>query len=253
LSLGREREQKSKRQRRKHKRYTPDLVVHPGFLPNPGAVLRAPRTPLTRTGNTSADIRQIPAVLKQDSSFDRLGQRQIVLSARKGRLNRNTPDKLGRTADSNLRHSTKAKNVSKAASILQMNDLERLRILQIDDELGSPEFPGWLGAIEDAPLPSSLASEPQRSSCWRGRCPQVDPVEAYFDPFDQGGEDSALAGHRQLGPVLSDPEDKGPNLSFQGRDRRPRSRSWLHLDLYTADQQAEVERLVALAQRLLTM
>jgi len=34
--------------------------------------------------------------------------------------------------------------------------------------------------------------------------------------------------------VLRDPEDKGPNLSFQGRERRPRSRSWLHLDLYTA-------------------
>jgi len=49
--------------------------------------------------------------------------------------------------------------------------------------------------------------------------------------------------------VLRDPEDKGPNLSFQGRDRRPRSRSWLHLDLYTPDQQAEVERLVALGAR----
>jgi len=49
--------------------------------------------------------------------------------------------------------------------------------------------------------------------------------------------------------VLRDPEEKGPNLSFQGRDRRPRSRSWLHLDLYTADQQAEVERLVALGAR----
>src|SRR5690348_7515823 len=46
--------------------------------------------------------------------------------------------------------------------------------------------------------------------------------------------------------VLRDP---GPNLSFQGRDRRPRSRSWLHLDLYTVDQQAEVERLVALGAR----
>jgi hypothetical protein len=33
--------------------------------------------------------------------------------------------------------------------------------------------------------------------------------------------------------VLRDPEDKGLNLSFQGRDWRPRSRSWLHLDLYT--------------------
>ena len=38
--------------------------------------------------------------------------------------------------------------------------------------------------------------------------------------------------------VLRVPEDKGPNLSFQGRDRRPRSRSWLHLDLYNAGQQA---------------
>ena len=28
--------------------------------------------------------------------------------------------------------------------------------------------------------------------------------------------------------VLRDPEDKGPTLSFQGRDRRPRNRSWLH-------------------------
>src|SRR5215472_11877408 len=42
--------------------------------------------------------------------------------------------------------------------------------------------------------------------------------------------------------VLRDLEDKGPSLSFQGRDKRPCSRSWLHLDLYTADQQAEVER-----------
>ena len=44
--------------------------------------------------------------------------------------------------------------------------------------------------------------------------------------------------------VLRDPEDRGPNLSFQGRDKRPRSRSWLHLD-----QQAEVERLVSLGAR----
>jgi catechol 2,3-dioxygenase-like lactoylglutathione lyase family enzyme len=49
--------------------------------------------------------------------------------------------------------------------------------------------------------------------------------------------------------VLRDPEGKGPNLSFQGRDTRPRSRSWIHLDLYTANQQAEVDRLVALGAR----
>jgi catechol 2,3-dioxygenase-like lactoylglutathione lyase family enzyme len=49
--------------------------------------------------------------------------------------------------------------------------------------------------------------------------------------------------------VLRDPAGKGPNLSFQARDRRPGRRSWLHLDLYTADQAAEVERLVQLGAR----
>jgi hypothetical protein len=51
-------------------------------------------------------------------------------------FNRNTPDELGRAAVGSLRHSTKAKNVSKASSILQMNDLELLHIIQIDDETG---------------------------------------------------------------------------------------------------------------------
>ena len=46
--------------------------------------------------------------------------------------------------------------------------------------------------------------------------------------------------------VLRDPRGRGPNLSFQARDRRPRSRSWTHLDLYTTDRDAEVERLIAL-------
>jgi Glyoxalase-like domain len=46
--------------------------------------------------------------------------------------------------------------------------------------------------------------------------------------------------------VLRDPQRKGPNLSFQKRDRRRAGRSWIHLDLYTTDQQGEVERLVAL-------
>src|SRR5947208_16004757 len=32
----------------------------------------------------------------------------------------------------------------------------------------------------------------------------VDPVGPYVDPFDQGGEDSALAGYGQLEPVLAD-------------------------------------------------
>ncbi len=46
--------------------------------------------------------------------------------------------------------------------------------------------------------------------------------------------------------VLRDPKGRGPNLSFQARDRRAARRSWLHLDLYTDQQKAEVERLVAL-------
>ena len=49
--------------------------------------------------------------------------------------------------------------------------------------------------------------------------------------------------------VLRDPQGKGPNVSFQARDRRPGRRSWLHLDLYTSNQKGEVERLLALGAR----
>jgi catechol 2,3-dioxygenase-like lactoylglutathione lyase family enzyme len=49
--------------------------------------------------------------------------------------------------------------------------------------------------------------------------------------------------------VLCDPTGRGPNLAFQGRDRRPRSRSWVHLDLYASGQEAEVERLLKLGAR----
>jgi len=47
--------------------------------------------------------------------------------------------------------------------------------------------------------------------------------------------------------ILSDPTGKGPNISLdQSPARRSGKRSWLHLDLYTDDQQREVERLVKL-------
>ena len=46
--------------------------------------------------------------------------------------------------------------------------------------------------------------------------------------------------------VLRDPDGTGPNLSFQARERRRERRNWIHLDLYTDDQAAEVERLVSL-------
>lgn len=49
--------------------------------------------------------------------------------------------------------------------------------------------------------------------------------------------------------VLRDPAGNGPNLSFQARDRRPGRRNWVHLDLYTNDQLAEVERLITLGAR----
>jgi catechol 2,3-dioxygenase-like lactoylglutathione lyase family enzyme len=49
--------------------------------------------------------------------------------------------------------------------------------------------------------------------------------------------------------VLRDPSHRGPNLSFQARDSRASHRSWLHLDLYSEDQNTDVERLLALGAR----
>jgi hypothetical protein len=50
--------------------------------------------------------------------------------------------------------------------------------------------------------------------------------------------------------ILQDPRGKGPNLSL---DRSPvertGKRSWIHLDLYTTDQNGEVERLVGLGAK----
>jgi hypothetical protein len=46
--------------------------------------------------------------------------------------------------------------------------------------------------------------------------------------------------------VLQDPAGRGPNLSLQARETRRRCRSWLHLDLYTKDRDADIGRLLAL-------
>ncbi len=47
--------------------------------------------------------------------------------------------------------------------------------------------------------------------------------------------------------IIRDPQGYGPNLSLdQAPSPRTGKRSWLHLDLYTTDQQGEVERLVGL-------
>ena len=47
--------------------------------------------------------------------------------------------------------------------------------------------------------------------------------------------------------ILRDPERKGPDLSLdQTESKRTGKRSWIHLDLYTSNQQNEVERLIAI-------
>jgi catechol 2,3-dioxygenase-like lactoylglutathione lyase family enzyme len=49
--------------------------------------------------------------------------------------------------------------------------------------------------------------------------------------------------------VLIDPSGRGPNMSFQARESPAPSRGWLHLDLYTNDQEREVVRLVGLGAK----
>lgn len=49
--------------------------------------------------------------------------------------------------------------------------------------------------------------------------------------------------------VLYDPNGKGPNLSFQKRDRKADHRSWLHLDLCSNNQEEDVERLLHLGAK----
>lgn len=50
--------------------------------------------------------------------------------------------------------------------------------------------------------------------------------------------------------ILRDPDRRGPNVSIdQAPERRSGRRSWIHLDLYTTEQQREVERLLVLGAR----
>jgi catechol 2,3-dioxygenase-like lactoylglutathione lyase family enzyme len=47
--------------------------------------------------------------------------------------------------------------------------------------------------------------------------------------------------------ILRDPEGRGPNISLDRvPERRSGKRGWIHLDLYTPNQEEEVERLVRL-------
>ncbi|MEZ4415955.1 MAG: VOC family protein [Gemmatimonadota bacterium] len=49
--------------------------------------------------------------------------------------------------------------------------------------------------------------------------------------------------------VLRPPEGNRPHLSLQAREVPRAARSWMHLDLYTADQEAEVGRLLELGAK----
>jgi hypothetical protein len=49
--------------------------------------------------------------------------------------------------------------------------------------------------------------------------------------------------------VLIDPNGKGPNLSFNQRDHKKATRDWKHFDLYTDDQNGEVERLLKIGAK----
>jgi hypothetical protein len=52
--------------------------------------------------------------------------------------------------------------------------------------------------------------------------------------------------------VLKDPEGQGPNLSLNQTSEGPLDDYRLHLDLYTADPEGEVERLIRLGATLKT-
>ena len=50
--------------------------------------------------------------------------------------------------------------------------------------------------------------------------------------------------------ILRDPHRRGPNISLdQAATRRSGKRGWMHLDLYTTEQDLEVERLLALGAK----
>lgn len=50
--------------------------------------------------------------------------------------------------------------------------------------------------------------------------------------------------------ILRDPGGSGPNVSLDQADSpREGKRGWIHLDLYTTDQESEVDRLVAMGAR----
>ncbi len=79
------------------------------------------------------------------------------------------------------------------------------------------------------------------------RCHEFDRMLAFWqDALHYVPREPAEAGWA----VLRDPEGRGPNLSLdRAPARRLQGRSWIHLDLYANDQEAEVERLVGLGAR----
>lgn len=74
------------------------------------------------------------------------------------------------------------------------------------------------------------------------RCHEFDRMRAFWqEALHYVSREPAEGGW----VVLRDPDGHGPNVSLdQVPERRSGKRSRLHLDLYTNDQQGEVERLV---------
>jgi catechol 2,3-dioxygenase-like lactoylglutathione lyase family enzyme len=79
------------------------------------------------------------------------------------------------------------------------------------------------------------------------RCHEFDRMLAFWqEALGYVPREPAKAGW----VVLKDPAGQGPNLSLdQAPEKRTGKRSWVHLDLYTDDPEAEVERLTRLGAR----
>jgi catechol 2,3-dioxygenase-like lactoylglutathione lyase family enzyme len=78
-------------------------------------------------------------------------------------------------------------------------------------------------------------------------CHEFDAMRAFWQ---------AALGYTEREPakngwvVLTDPDGRGPNISLDQTDRpKPAKRGWLHLDLYTDDQENEVKRLLKLGAK----
>jgi hypothetical protein len=117
---------------------------------------------------------------------------------------------------------------------------------------GSP-IGASLGILKDQPQTLRIRELSNILDCMSERGLKIGSIVIHSPEFDSVVKFwSEALGYVPRNPasggwvVLRDPEGRGPNLSFQGRETRPSRRSWIHLDLYAENQEQEVERLVEL-------